>query len=631
MTQETPDPAVETRSFEAETSRLLDIVAHSLYSEKQIFLRELISNASDACDRLRYAALTEPNLVEGDAFYRVVLTPVKSSRTLTVADNGIGMNREELIENLGTIARSGTAAFVSSMSGDAKSDLSLIGQFGVGFYSAFMVADRVEVLSRKAGDSEGWRWSSDGRGTFTVEPGVEVPRGTRITLHLREGDDEYLETHRLRQIVTTYSDHIALPIVLADGSKEDTINTASALWTRHRAEITPEQYKEFYHHVGHGFDEPWLTLHAKAEGTVEYTYLLFVPSAKPFDLFDPDRKTRLKLYVRRVFITEEGTELVPSYLRFLRGIVDSEDLPLNVSREMLQTNPMVARIRQQLARRVLSELSKKATDAADEYANFWDNFGAVLKEGLYEDREQRETLLSLARFRSTAREGLVSLDDYVAAMKPGQDAIYTITGDNIDLLAKSPQLEGFRAREVEVLLMTDPIDEFWLPSVGTFKEKPFKSATRGGAYLDKIALPEDKKDADEKPEPPAKLGSLIAIFKLALGEAVKDVRSSERLTDSAVCLVADEGDIDMHLERLLKAHRQLDTTAKRILEINPRHRLIERLAASVGETGASDQLAEFAWVLLDQARIIEGEALPDPAAFARRLAGLLEKGLPGPR
>ncbi|HEX5320992.1 MAG TPA: molecular chaperone HtpG [Stellaceae bacterium] len=631
MTQETPDPAVETRSFEAETSRLLDIVAHSLYSEKQIFLRELISNASDACDRLRYAALTEPNLVEGDAFYRVVLTPVKSSRTLTVADNGIGMNREELIENLGTIARSGTAAFVNSMSGDAKSDLSLIGQFGVGFYSAFMVADRVEVLSRKAGDSEGWRWSSDGRGTFTVEPGVEVPRGTRITLHLREGDDEYLEPHRLRQIVTTYSDHIALPIVLADGSKEDTINTASALWTRPRAEITPEQYKEFYHHVGHGFDEPWLTLHAKAEGTVEYTYLLFVPSAKPFDLFDPDRKTRLKLYVRRVFITEEGTELVPSYLRFLRGIVDSEDLPLNVSREMLQTNPMVARIRQQLARRVLSELSKKATDAADEYANFWDNFGAVLKEGLYEDREQRETLLSLARFRSTAREGLVSLDDYVAAMKPGQDAIYTITGDNIDLLAKSPQLEGFRAREVEVLLMTDPIDEFWLPSVGTFKEKPFKSATRGGADLDKIALPEDKKDADEKPEPPAKLGSLIAIFKLALGEAVKDVRSSERLTDSAVCLVADEGDIDMHLERLLKAHRQLDTTAKRILEINPRHRLIERLAASVGETGASDQLAEFAWVLLDQARIIEGEALPDPAAFARRLAGLLEKGLPGPR
>jgi molecular chaperone HtpG len=319
---------------------------------------------------------------------------------------------------------------------------------------------------------------------------------------------------------------------------------------------------------------------------------------------------------------------VPSYLRFLRGIVDSEDLPLNVSREMLQANPMVARMRQQLVRRVLSELGKKATDAPEEYAKFWDDFGAVLKEGLYEDRDQRDTLMGLARFRSTTREGLVSLDQYIEAMRPGQDAIYTITGDNLDLVTKSPQLEGFRAKGVEVLLLTDPIDEFWVPSVGPYKEKPFKSATRGGADLAKIDASEDKKDDAEKPEPPAKLASLIAIFKLALGEAVKDVRGSERLTDSAVCLVADEGDMDMHLERLLKAHRQLDTSAKRILEINPRHRLIERLAASVGETGASDQLSEFAWVLLDQARIVEGEPLPDPAAYARRLAGLLEKGLP---
>jgi len=624
----TVEPTVETRSFEAETSRLLDIVAHSLYSEKQIFLRELISNASDACDRLRYAALTEPALVEGDANYRVVLTPVKSSRILTVADNGIGMDREELIENLGTIARSGTASFVNALSGEAKSDLSLIGQFGVGFYSAFMVADRVEVLSRKAGDRDGWRWTSDGKGTFTIEAAPDVKRGVRITLHMREGDDEYLEPHRLRDIVKTYSDHIALPIVLADGNKEDVVNTASALWTRPRADITEEQYKEFYHHVGHGFDEPWLTLHAKAEGVLEYTYLLFVPSAKPFDLFDPERKSRLKLYVRRVFITDEGTELVPSYLRFLRGIVDSEDLPLNVSREMLQANPMVARMRQQLVRRVLGELGKKATEAPDEYAKFWDNFGAVLKEGLYEDRDQRDTLLALARFRSTAREGLVSLDDYVAAMRPGQDAIYTITGDNLDLISKSPQLEGFRARGVEVLLLTDPIDEFWVPAIGTYKEKPLKSATRGGADLDKVAPVEEGQDGADKPAPPPKLASLIAIFKLALGDAVKDVRSSERLTDSAVCLVADEGDIDMHLERLLKQHRQLDTTAKRILEINPRHRLIERLAAAVGETGASDQLSEFAWVLLDQARIVEGEQLPDPPAYARRLAALLEQGLP---
>jgi len=618
----------ETKTFQAEVSRLLDIVAHSLYSEKEIFLRELISNASDACDRLRYAALTEPTLAEGDTNYRVVLTPVKSSRTLTVADNGIGMNRDDLIENLGTIARSGTAAFMNQLTGDARKDMSLIGQFGVGFYSAFMVADKVEVLSRKAGDSEGWRWVSDGKGEFTIEPAPNLTRGTRITLHMREGEDEYLDPHRIRQIVKTYSDHIALPIVLADGNKEETINTASALWTRPRSEITPEQYKEFYHHVGHGFDDPWLTLHAKAEGVLEYTYLLFVPSAKPFDLFDPERKSRLKLYVRRVFITDEGTDLLPAYLRFVRGIVDSEDLPLNISREMLQSNPMVTRMRQALTRRVLGELGKKAEEAPEEYAKFWDNFGAVLKEGLYEDREQRDALVGLARFRSSARDGLISLDEYVAAMKEGQDAIYTITGDSLDLVRKSPQLEGFRARGVEVLLLTDPIDEFWVPALGNYKDKPFKSATRGGVDLAKIKPLDEKTDEAEKPAPPAKLASLIAIFKLALGDAVKDVRGSDRLTDSAVCLVADEGDMDMHLERLLKQHRQLDTASKRILELNPRHSLIERLAASVSEAGASDQLSEFAWLLLDQARIIEGEQLPDPPAFARRLAMLLERGLP---
>jgi molecular chaperone HtpG len=616
----------ETRSFQAEVSRLLEIVAHSLYSEKEIFLRELISNASDACDRLRYAALTEPALAEGDTDYRVLLTPDKKSRTLTIADNGIGMNRDELIENLGTIARSGTAAFMSQLSGDARKDMSLIGQFGVGFYSAFMVAEKVEVLSRKAGETEGWRWVSDGKGEFTIEPLPDAARGASIIVHLREGEDEYLDPARLRRIVHTYSDHIGLPILLKDGGKEETINTASALWTRPRSEITPEQYKEFYHHVGHSFDDPWLTLHNKAEGVLEYTNLLFVPSTKPFDLFDPERKSRVKLYVRRVFITDEGTDLLPAYLRFLRGVVDSEDLPLNISREMLQSNPTVARMRQQLTRRVLTELGKKATEEPEEYAKFWDNFGAVLKEGLYEDRDQRDSLLELVRFRSTARDELVSLDQYIEKMRPGQDAIYTITGDNLEIVKRSPQLEGFRARGVEVLMLTDPIDEFWVPAIGTYKEKPFKSATRGGVDLVKITPPEE--EPQELPEPPAKLASLIAIFKLALGDAVKDVRSSDRLTDSAVCLVADEGDMDMHLERLLKQHHQLDTAAKRILELNPRHKLIERLAASVGETGASDQISEFAWLLLDQARIVEGEQLPDPPAFARRLAQLLERGLP---
>jgi molecular chaperone HtpG len=504
--------------------------------------------------------------------------------------------------------------------------MSLIGQFGVGFYSAFMVAEKVEVVSRKAGESGGWHWVSEGKGEFTVEPQEGAARGTKVAVHLREGEDEYLDPMRLRRIVKTYSDHIGLPIVLNADGKEETINTASALWTRPRAEITAEQYKEFYHHVGHSFDDPWLTLHNKAEGVLEYTNLLFVPSSKPFDLFDPERKSRVKLYVKRVFITDEATDLLPPYLRFLRGIVDSEDLPLNVSREMLQSNPMVARIRQQLTRRVLAELSKKATEAADEYAKFWDNFGAVLKEGLYEDREHRDELLALARFRSTTRDGLISLDDYAAEMRAGQDAIYTIHGDNLEVIKKSPQLEGFRARGVEVLLMTDAIDEFWVTAINKYKEKPFKSATRGGVDLEKIS-PLEQRDEKET-QAPAKLASLIAIFKLALGDAVKDVRASGRLTDSAVCLIADEGDMDMHLERLLKQHRQLDTSAKRILELNPQHRLIERLAESVGEPGTSDQISEFAWVLLDQARIVEGEQLPDPPAFARRLAALLERGLP---
>jgi molecular chaperone HtpG len=618
--------APEKRSFQAEVSRLLDIVAHSLYSEKQIFLRELISNASDACDRLRYAALTKPELIAGDSELRVELTPGKLNRTLTIADNGIGMNHEELVDNLGTIARSGTSAFMQELSGDARKDMALIGQFGVGFYSAFMVADKVEVLSQKAGEDQAWLWVSDGKGEFTVEPAQKGGRGTTITLYLHADEAEYTDPGRLRQIVTTYSDHVALPIVLDSGGKKETLNTAAALWTRAKSEITPEQYREFYHHAAHSFDEPWLTLHNKAEGTYQYTTLLFVPGAKPFDLFDPARKAHVKLYVRRVFITDDCPEILPSYLRFLRGIVDSEDLPLNVSREMLQKNPMLAKMRGQITKRVLAEFAKKAKEAADDYGKFWDNFGAVLKEGLYEDRENQEALLPLVRFRSTAGDGLVSFDDYVARLKPGQEAIYTITGDNIEVLRKSPQIEGYRAKGVEVLLLTDPIDEFWLPVLGKYKDHPLKSVTRGAADLGKIAAPEDRK---EQPEPAkdSAVASVIALFKLSLGDAVKDVRASDRLTDSAVCLVADEGDLDMHLERLLKQHNQRSDTAKRILEINPRHPLVARLAVLVGKDGAADALGDFAWLLLDQARILEGEQLPDPSAFARRMSTVLEKGL----
>ncbi len=619
--------AQEKRSFQAEVSRLLDIVAHSLYSEKQVFLRELISNASDACDRLRYQALTEPGLIADEPEFRVVLTPDQKAKTLTIADNGIGMSRDELIENLGTIARSGTSAFMQQLSGDQRKDMALIGQFGVGFYSAFMVAEKVEVVSRKAGESDAWQWVSDGKGEYTIESAERERRGTTIVLHLLPDAAEYAEPYRLRQVIKTYSDHVALPIVLVENGKEHTVNQAAALWTRPKAEITPEQYKEFYHHVAHSFDEPWLTLHNKAEGTFEYSTLLFVPSTKPFDLFDPLRKPKVRLYVRRVFITDDCSELLPAYLRFLRGIVDSEDLPLNVSREMLQNNPMLAKMRGQITKRVLGELAKKAKDAADDYAKFWADFGAVLKEGLYEDHEHQEQLLPLMRFHSTAGEGLVSFEDYLGRMRKGQEAIYTITGDNLDLLRKSPQLEGFRARGVEVLLLTDPIDEFWMPGLGKYKDHPLKSVTRGAADLGKIEAPEKKPEEDAKAPPESAIASLIALFKLTLGDAVKDVRASDRLTDSAVCLVADEGDLDMHLERLLKQHQRVTEAAKRILEINPLHPLIGRLSALVSKDGAADTLGDFAWLLLDQARITEGDQLPDPSAFARRLSSVLERGL----
>ena len=625
--------AEEKLSFQAEVSRLLHIVANSLYSEKQVFLRELISNASDACDRLRYQAITSPELIADDPEFRVRLTLDEGARKLEIADNGIGMNREALIDDLGTIARSGTTAFVDGLSGDAKDEMELIGQFGVGFYSAFMVADRVEVLTLRAGEDQAWIWKSDGTGEFTVEEAEKDGRGTTITLHMRDDQGEFLEAQRIRHIVRTYSDHVALPIVLtvADGDDE-TLNQASALWTRPAKDITSEQYTEFYHHVGHAYDEPWLTLHWRAEGMLEYSNLIFVPSAKPFDLFHPDRKHHLKLYVKRVFITDDCDGLVPNWLRFLHGVVDSEDLQLNISREMLQNNPLVTRMRGTIVKRVLGELGKQADDAAEEYATFWDNFGAVLKEGIYEDAEHRDELVKLARFMSTASgDGLTSLTDYAGRMKDGQQAIYYITGEELDALRRSPQLEGFAARGIEVLLLTDPVDEFWIPSVGEFDEKPLKSATRAGADLSDIPLSGDGDDkaADDAvdKQDAGRLDSLVAMFKLALADEVKDVRLSDRLTDSAACLVADDGDMDIHLERLLKQHNQLDSGFKRILEINPTHKLMRALADQLGEDGAATDLTDTAWLVLDQARILEGEKLSDPAAFSRRLSDALTKGL----
>ena len=618
----------QTHSFQAEVSRLLEIVAGALYSNSEIFLRELVSNASDACDRLRYLALTEPGLTAEDPDFAIALTADKEAGTLVVEDNGLGMSRDELVENLGTIARSGTAAFLKRLE-DKSADVNQIGQFGVGFYSAFMVADEVTVDTRRAGEAAAWRWRSDGKGDFTVGESADAPaRGTRIALKLKPDQAEYLEPERLRRIVKTYSDHVAVPIRLT--GEAENLNTASALWRRPKAEVTDEQYKEFYHHVAHAFDEPWLRAHFKAEGVVEYTGLLFIPSQPPFDLFQPERKHGVKLYVKRVFITDDCAEMIPAYLRFLKGVVDSEDLPLNISREMLQNNPLLAKIRGAIVKRVLAELKKRAEADAEDYARFWTAFGAVLKEGLYEDLGRRDELLPLLRVHSTGRDGLSSLDDYLSRMKEGQDAIYFITGEDREALARSPQLEGFLSRGVEVLLLTDPVDEFWVPSLQSYKDKPFRSVTQGALDLDKVAGEEDKpaEEREEAPEAPG-LDAMIAFLRLTLKEQVKDVRASERLTESPVCLVADEGDMDMHLERLLRQHQQISQSFKRILEVNPRHPLIRALSARVTANGAAAELEEVGQLLLDQALIMEGESLPDPAAFSRRLSAAVARGLIG--
>jgi len=614
----------EQHSFQAEVGRLLDIVAHSVYSDKRVFLRELISNAADACDRLRYAALTQPELTADGPTLGITLEVSKGAGTLTIADTGIGMSHDELIENLGTIARSGTAAFLKSLSGDARKDVALIGQFGIGFYSAFMVAEEVEVVSRKAGSPETWRWRSDGKGAFTIGPDARETRGTTVILHMKPDAAEFLEPHALRGIVRQYSDHVAIPIVLK-GETEETLNRASALWTRPRSEVTPEQYAEFYRHVGHAADEPWLTAHWRAEGRIEYSALLFVPKTRPFDLFTPDARHGVRLYVRRVFITDTCEGLVPRYLRFLTGIIDSEDLPLNVSREMLQSNPVVEKIRAAVVKRVLSDIERKAKESPEDYLAFWEAFGAVIKEGLYADPDAREALLSLARFKSTGVSGLTDLAGYVERMKPGQEAIYTIAGDDAATIAASPHLEGFRKRGVEVLLLDDPIDEFWAPAVGMYKGKPFRSVTRGAADLSQIAEPEA--EGKSEAEPPAALGGLVAFLKLGLKDEVKDVRLSQRLTDSPACLVADDTDLDLHLERLLRQHRQLDTVSKRILEINPTHPLVTGLAARLGREDGQARVQETAQLLLDLARIAEGEPPADRAAFARRVAAALERGL----
>ena len=629
-----PETKTETRSFQAEVAKLLDIVVHSLYSHREIFLRELISNASDACDKLRYAALTDSKLREGGEDFAIRLAVDPAAKTLAIADNGIGMNYDELVANLGTIAKSGTAEFLKAANEkgggkDGKKDVNLIGQFGVGFYSAFMVADKVDVISRKAGEDKGWIWSSSGQGSFTVAESSGAERGAKIVLHIKDDAKEFLEAQRLRHIVKTYSDHIAIPVILdpipgekkegEEAPQAETLNSASALWMRPKSEITAEQYKEFYHHVGHAFDEPWHTLHFRAEGAIEYTALLFIPTQKPFDLFHPERRSHVKLYVNRVFISDQIDALMPRYLRFVRGVVDSSDLPLNISREMLQDNPVLRKIQAGITKRLLKDLKDRAADTA-EYKKFWEAFGAVFKEGLYEDFERKEDLLELARFKSTAGDDLMSLKDYVGRMKQGQEAIYFITGENAAALKGSPQLEGFLAKGIEVLLLTDPIDEFWVATVGAYDKKQFKSVAEAGPDLSAIAGGEDKAKTDAAAEA---VKGVIEKLKQSLGENVADVRASSRLTGSPVCLVADTGGVSLHLARMLKQHGDgMAMPIRQVLEVNPAHPLITGIEKLSGA-----EFDDAAFLLLDQARIVEGETVPDPAAFARRLSAVMEKGL----
>ncbi len=643
----------ERMPFQAEVARLLEIVTHALYSDKDVFLRELISNASDACDRLRYEALTQPELTGEDSTFTIRVTTDPKARTLVVSDNGLGMTRDELIENLGTIARSGTAAFLERLKESPTASLTQIGQFGVGFYAAFMVAQMVEVRSRKAGSDESWCWRSDGRGAFAVEEDSKPHRGTEVTLYLKQGLDEFLEDDRLRSIITRYSDHIALPILL--NGEETPANRAAALWLRPKADITPEQYTEFYHHVAHAFDDPALTVHWRAEGKLEYAGLLFVPGTKPFDLFDPKRQHGVKLYVKRVFITDHAEGLVPAWLRFVRGVVDSEDLPLNVSREMLQNNPVVNRLRQGLTRRVLDELASFAEKNPAAYAPIWDNFGAVLKEGLYEDAPFRESLLKVARFRTTHDDRLVSLAEVAARKLEGQEAIYYINGDDPAMLSRSPHLEGFRAQGVEVLLLTDAVDDFWPGAVETYEGLPLRSVTRAekdlGPLGDKGATTSDsakgkdsKKDSadsqtstpDEPPVTP-EVAALLAFMRGTLKEAIHDVRVSTQLTESPVCLKAAHEGLDIHLERFLKKHHQnLAVPSPRLLEINPNNTLIQALAAEAAkaatakpetEAACPPALVDSVWLLLEQARILEGEVVPDPFALSARLNAVLARGL----
>ena len=607
----TETETVERHTFGAEVEQLLDLVVHALYSDREIFLRELVANAADATDRRRFEAL-KGDVPPPPADAKVRITPDKAARTLTISDSGIGMSKEDLAANLGTIARSGTKAFSRALAADAADKPSLIGQFGVGFYSAFMVADRVTVASRRAGTDDSWTWASEGGASYTLAPAEKAEPGTDIVLHMKPDAEEFLEPVRLEHIVRRWADHVALPIVVVSDGKESTGNEGSALWRKPKSEIDEEAYTAFYRHVSHGFDKPWITLHWRAEGASEFTALLFVPSMKPFMAVEGERDSKVRLHVRRMFITDDA-KLLPPWLRFVQGVVDTEDLPLNVSREMLQSTPALARIRKAVTGRVLSELTNRAKSDAEGYATFFENFGPILKEGIYEDAERRAEIAPLLRFKSSAVEGWTGLTDYVSRMKDGQSEIYYLVADDADALARSPQIEGFKARGLEVLLLSDHVDAFWPEQLGEFDGKKLRSITQGN--LDLAAFKAEGEEAEA-----GDAGAIVAALKEALGDEVSDVRATDRLVESAVVLSSGEFGPDLQMQRLLRRAGRSYGPDRAVLEINPRHPLIRALGERVA---AGTSIAEEAQTLLDLARIQDGDTPRDPVAFTRKIAAAL--------
>jgi len=611
----------ETLGFQTEVKQLLDLMIHSLYSNKEIFLRELISNASDAADKLRFEALKDDGLYEENAELKIRVEYNKDQKTVTVVDNGIGMTRAEVIEQLGTIAKSGTKQFFDALTGDQNKDSQLIGQFGVGFYSSFTVAKKVEVMSRKAGlsRSEGVRWSSEGEGDYSVETIDRPKRGTKVVLYLRDDATEFVDGLRLRHIIKKYSDHISLPIIMPaegeEGKGEDTVNSATALWARNKKDIKPEEYNEFYKNVGHDFEDPLSFIHHKVEGKLEYTSLLYIPARAPFDLWDRQQRHGIKLYVKRIFIMDDAEQLIPSYLRFIRGIVDSDDLPLNVSREILQHNKTIDSIRAGCTKKILNLLSDMAKKDAEKYGKFWKEFGRVLKEGVIEDTDKREDLAKLFRFSTTfddKEEQVISLEDYVGRMQENQKAIYYVTAENFSTAKNSPHLEIFRKKGIEVILLSDPIDEWLTTHLNEFDGKTLQSVTKGELDLGDELGKEDKKKTKQTEKD---LKDLMERIKKVLDDKVKDVRITHRLTSSPACLVADENDMGRHLEQILQASGQHIPGSKPILEINPEHLLVDRVKQETDEK----RFADWSQILFDQALLSEGGQLEDPAGFVHRL------------